>query len=512
MPLAAANLMRLRTRLLLPLLAAVAIVMTVFATWAVGQRETTLTEQSSREVNAYAIALGLAIEPAFRGPTPGDVQAIIDAISRERTIYGVLVYGDDGHMMFASDPLGSSAAAPVAAVARVLAANAPSTIERTIDDEPVHSVLRPIHDARQRVVGAFEVAQPRSFLTDQIRQTRQRFILNTLTLLAAVTILILWLVQQLVSQPLGHFGMAAQALGRGELAHRISEQGGQELEGLAREFNRMAGHLETARTDLVRQAEQRVSLERRLRETEKLAALGNMAAGLAHEIAAPLHVIRGRTELLLRKIPENALEERNLRIIVEQIGRITVIMRNLLDFARRREPRLIATDLGAVLAGVLEFLDWEMGRARVTVTWEGPRELPVRADADLMHQVFINLFINAVQALEPLQGEGRIGVRTRLETGDTAGDGLEQVVVEVEDNGPGIPLEIREHSFEPFITTKTQGGTGLGLAVARSIVEEHGGRLELDSSPARSAGDDARPGALFRLLLPVSGQEAALHG
>jgi signal transduction histidine kinase len=497
--------MRLSTRLLLPLLATVAIVMTAFATWAVRQRESTLTEQAERETHAYALAIGLAVESAFRAPTPTGIQEIIDRISRERTIYGVLVYGSDGAIQYASDPPGRLVAAVPESIRSAVALGEVVSLRRELDGNAVYSVIRPIRDPLGRVMGSLEVAQPLDFLDEQIAQTRQRFVLNTVTLLFALTILILLLIRHMVSRPLGRFVAAAQALGRGELAHRIGQPAaGRELAELAGEINRMAGHLEAARGRLVSEGEERVGLERRLRQTEKLAALGNLSAGLAHEIAAPLHVIRGRAELLLRRTAADDPAERNLRIIVEQIGRITIIVRNLLDFTRRREPHLEAIDAGAVVASVLEFLDWELGRASISVVWDGPREVGVRGDRDLLHQVFINIFMNAIQALATLEpGTARITVRTSPTPDDEMSPSIEaRAVIEVQDNGAGIPVDVLPSVFEAFVTTKSTGGTGLGLAVARSIVDEHGGMI--------TASNGESGGAVFTVELPAS-RTAAAH-
>lgn len=478
--------------------------MVAFAAWAVRQWESTLTEQTERETHAHALALGLAVEAALREPTPKGVQETIDRISRERSIYGVLIYDGDGAIQYASDPLTGTVPAIADSVRSAVNLGQVVALRRELDDEGVYSVIRPIRDALGRVTGALEVAQPLTFLEEEIAQTRQRFVLNTLTLLVALTILILGLTRQMVSRPLGRFVAAAQALGRGELTHRIGDvAAGRELAELADEMNRMAGRLETAQADLVREAEERVGLERRLRETEKLAALGNLSAGLAHEIAAPLHVIRGRAEQLIRRTDGDGPAERYLRIIVEQIGRITVIVRNLLDFTRRREPRLESIDVGAVIAGVLEFMDWELGRAGIEVDWQGPREVPAVGDRDLLHQVFINVFMNAIQALTtPRPGTARITVRTGPFTeSDEAPDTSEMAVVEISDNGPGIPDDVLPTVFEAFVTTKSTGGTGLGLAVARSIVEEHGGSI-------RAANGEAG-GAVFRIEIPRARTPAA---
>jgi signal transduction histidine kinase len=496
--------MKTSTRLLLPLLAAVVLVMGAYAVWAIRQRESTLTQHSRRETHAYAAALGVAIEAAFRSPAPDEIQEIIDRISEEPSVSGVYVYGDAGALLYVSNPLTPSGAAQPDVIARVLATGQPSTVDRLIDDISVYSVVRPVHDGSGTVIGAFEVAQPLSFLEDQIAQTRQRFLLNTVTLLLAVTVVILWLVRARIAQPLQNVVAGAQAIGRGELEHRIEPgKSGAELVELASEFNRMATRLETAHADLVREADERVQLERRLRESEKFAAIGNLAAALAHEIGAPLHVIRGRAELLLRHGSSEA-ERKNLRIIIEQISRITVIVRNLLDFARPRTARIETIDVGAVVRGVTEFMDWELQRAGVALVWEGPSSALVNGDANLLHQVFINLLTNAVQALDQADGRSadsprRIVVRILPDRLGSSSADASLTAIEIEDNGPGIATALLATIFEPFVTTRHHAaGTGLGLAVARTVVEEQAGRIEVENVES----GDAVAGARFRVLLP----------
>jgi signal transduction histidine kinase len=190
-------------------------------------------------------------------------------------------------------------------------------------------------------------------------------------------------------------------------------------------------------------------------------------------------------------------------------------VRNLLDYARRREPKLEPMDLVTVIRGVAEFLEWEMGRAGVVLDLSLPATLVVRGDPNLLHQVFINLLMNALQAVQHIEKDAhRITVRaTHVDTPNgrgawrVGGDASEagQVVVEVSDTGPGIPPDVLPSIFEPFFTTKIGEGTGLGLPVARSIVEEHGGRLEAGNVIDHDDAAGARTrGALFRLILPAA--------
>ena len=492
--------MKLGTRLLLPLIATVLAVMGLVAWASQRQREETLTAEARRETNAYAVALELALEAAARSGTDGDMQGLIDRISREPTIYGVVVYDSAARVRLLSETVDTLRTAPVQSVQKVLRGGEPERMLRDFEGERVYSVVRPLR-SDGRVVGAFVVAQPLSFVEAEKRSTRERYLLSTALLVTLLTIGILWLVRRQVGRPLARLVTGARALGSGELGYRIDESvvpG--ELGEVASEFNEMADRLQGARRRLEHEAEERVTLERRLRETEKMAAVGTLAAGLAHEIAAPLHVIRGRTEMMLKRDPDPAQRERHLLIISNQIARITVIVRNLLDYARRREPHLEDLVLSRLVDDVLELLDAELSGDDVHVERTGARSAAVRADPDLLHQVFINLLLNAIQALRGRPGERQIRIHVEEAQG-------ERCVIEVEDNGGGIPDHLLERIFDPFVTTKTaESGTGLGLAVARSIVEEHGGTIE-----AFNRERAGQHGAVFRVTLVAPVREPVGH-
>lgn len=232
--------------------------------------------------------------------------------------------------------------------------------------------------------------------------------------------------------------------------------------------------------------EEQARLAEQLRHSERLASVGQLAAGVAHELNEPLGAILGYAELLQRTegIPGQPRED--LERIVKACLHAREIVRNLLLFARRLPPRLAPTDLQAVVREVLHFMHGPCERANVEVTNDASPCLPsVEADAAQLRQVLVNLVANAVQSMP---AGGRLRVRTGVE-----GD---EVVLAVEDTGVGMSEEVRARIFDPFFTTKEVGrGTGLGLAVAHGIVVAHGGRITVASSPGR--------GSRFEVRLPV---------
>jgi len=485
--------MRLGTKVLLPLLPTVTLIMLVYAGWALINREHSLAPEARLEVQAYATALGSAFDLALHDVRPEKVQALLNEISRAPTVYGILVYDSTGSRTIVSEVLATSTsdAAP-ARLQEVLRTGVTAAVERDIDDQRVYSVLRALHGPHGGVTGALEVAQPLASIEAQKADVRRQFILNTMTLLTALSIAILWLVHRIVGRPMNRLAAAVRAVGAGNLAHRLEDDlGGGELAVVAGEFNAMARGLESARANLIRETEERLALEGRLRDAEKMAAIGNLAAGLAHEIAAPLSVISGRAEMMLQRGRDFDRRDRYLRIIVQEIERITTIVRNLLDFARPRALKLQRLELCTLIDTVLEVLEEEIHRIGARVVREEQRPAWARVDPSLLQQVITNVILNAVQAMEGREADRTLTVRVFEAKGDEPQ--LRLVVVEIEDTGPGISPEVGNSLFQPFFTTKERG-TGLGLVISQRIIEEHGGRLEVRSSPR---------GATFRIAVPA---------
>ena len=240
-----------------------------------------------------------------------------------------------------------------------------------------------------------------------------------------------------------------------------------------------------------------------LRQSEKLTAMGSLLAGVAHELNNPLSIVMGRAALLAEKMSDHPLAADAQRIFdaAERCGRI---VRTFLNMARSRPANRSEVALNELATAAVDMLGYVLRSHGIGVTLSLlPGLPPVRADADQIGQIVLNLIVNAQQALGALDTDRRLTIVTGLAP-TTDGDRRHspRVWLRVRDNGPGISAELRERVFEPFFTTKSEGvGTGLGLAVSRSIARDHGGELTLQDDEDGLSG-----GACFCLQLPVSGE------
>jgi len=289
------------------------------------------------------------------------------------------------------------------------------------------------------------------------------------------------------TKPLIDLKTGAGEIARGNLDYVVKAEGSDEIGELSASFNRMARslgqhrhELEEAKSELVR--------------SERMAAVGELAAGLSHEIDNPIGVILGFAELLLEDMPEDDPRHEDLSQIVEESKRCKRIVRGLLDFSRPPVLGVIPTDVSEVARRTADAARSQRLFKRVVITTELAEGLPVlQADPDRLKQVFMNLMINAAQAMPD-------GGGIKVSTGYDAAAGGIRVVFE--DTGPGIPEEELKRVFEPFFTTKRPGeGTGLGLAICVRLLEEHGGRIEAESGPGM--------GARFFVTLPVTSPTVA---
>ncbi len=229
--------------------------------------------------------------------------------------------------------------------------------------------------------------------------------------------------------------------------------------------------------DQLQKRSQQIRLfEEKLRDTEKLAILGTLASQLAHEIGTPLNVMSGRLELLAERTKSDESVSKDITVIQKQIDRITKIIRDLLDLTHKREGEHRNTGLHRLLRGMFDFLQFQIEKAGIKLqVLFAPHEFSIYGDVDQLQQLFMNIMINAIQAMA--EG-GTLTVRTRRSTSEEE----PLLEVEVRDTGAGILPEHLERIFDPFFSTKTdRGGTGLGLSIVQDIVKKHGGQISVES-------------------------------
>ena len=250
---------------------------------------------------------------------------------------------------------------------------------------------------------------------------------------------------------------------------------------------------------LFRETSELDRLRRDMSRAEALASVGTLASGIAHQIRNPLAGIRSTVQGLLRKFSPGAKERDRLQRVLAEIDRVNGLIKSLLDFARPKARASEGLELGALLEDVLELAGPALEGARITTKREwGLAGARLRGDRQRLQEALLNLLLNAAEAMP--RG-GTLTVRVRVDRGGV--NGPAGVEIEVSDTGPGIPPERAERIFQPFYTTKP-GGTGLGLAVVRQVVEQHGGSVAVRSVPGQGATFVIRlplpdvPGELFR--------------
>jgi signal transduction histidine kinase len=260
--------------------------------------------------------------------------------------------------------------------------------------------------------------------------------------------------------------------------------------------------LKESRERLSHEAESRLELERSFRHSERMATLGQLAAELAHEIGTPLNIISGRAALTKEDVEEKQSVQRNQDVILAQAGRITKIVQQLLNFAKKKRPEQKRFDVNQLLEATLDFLDYQVRRQGVEVKRRLEADLPfLEADPNLLQQVFVNLILNSLQSM-PEGGTLLISTSQRriVREGLTFGE-QDYIEISMEDTGVGMNEDTMKNVFVPFFTTKEKG-TGLGLTITHRIVQERGGWIDIKSNVGK--------GSVFTVYLPTLQEDGNL--
>jgi signal transduction histidine kinase len=334
------------------------------------------------------------------------------------------------------------------------------------------------------------VARPLDDLAEDLAHTRSQVWLTALASIGASALLLFFVSRTFVEQPLSAMVRAMRDFREGQAVELRGPFRDDEVGHALQEFASLVEELRNARVRIDQEREARAVLELNLFKLDKLATVGQLSAGLAHEVGSPLQVLEGRLSSLRRDLAGQDKAERVLDIALEQTQRITRVVSQLLTFARPAPSSVRSIAPAQSAQAVVDFLEFEAKRrgVRIVTHFEAaPRQ--VLLDPDHISQIVLNLLRNALEAT-PSGGSIELGIEGRT---------IEQVphlAITVRDSGRGIAPAQQEHIFEPFFTTgEGRGGTGLGLAVVRALTERYGGTIGVSS--------EVGEGATFQAFIPV---------
>ena len=478
--------MRIGTRLTAGLLVALTPLVAGFTYWHIQRSSGAYISALKREVRATANGLA----PALAGDLKLRESNRIADILRHVGIDGSAsaVFTTDGQLQYASPDFPPTLIPDHAEFARAKVSGS-AEFEHWTRNGHWFGRLEDLSPPDRANQGYLLVAQDWSNLSDDLRERAMGSAIACLLVILATSTIVPLIVRRYVSGPLSELSqkVIGFSVDQAEPIH-----GGDELLLLTEEFRRLDEQLTAARNDLFGKHQRELELERKLEHASRLASIGTLASGLAHEIGTPLGVIRGRAEFLLTSKPASTRTEDGLRIIVSQIERISRIVRMLLDYAREHNSARTPCDLRILTEHSLKLMETEAAGRAIQVTTElGDQPLVIDCDPYQIQQVLINLVANALDAMET-----RAGGILRVTASRHDQDGEPHALLVCEDNGGGIAEADQPRVFDPFFSTKEPGkGTGMGLAVTQSIVRDHGGEVRFDSG---------REGTRFVVSIPLA--------
>lgn len=438
------------------------------------------------------------------------VHRIITTIGTQEGIEKVRIFNKDGAIIFSTDPsdVGKMVDKNAEACYACHAANQPleqlAITDRTRIFHPagkdrVLSIINPIrnepscwqsechwHSPTKKILGVLDISMSLKEVDREMQAGQQRLLLFGVVAIAAISLMIYLLVNRMVLKPVQAIVAATRKVASGDLNYKISTAKRDEIGTLANSFNEMTHKLSEA--------------QRQVYQSQKLAAVGQLAAGVAHEINNPLTGVLTYSSFLLKRAEDKPEFREDLEVIVRETKRCRGIVKGLLDFSRQSAPEKSPSDINEIVERAVRIVQAQLAERRVQLTCEAGDALPtVYADANQIQQVLVNLLLNANDAVA--EG-GSIRIETRCDGGGPGAARAAGIAIRVSDNGSGIPAADLQKIFDPFFSTKGPKGTGLGLAVAWGIVEKHGGKLEVESQVGT--------GTTFNIYLPLGEQSPAI--
>jgi two-component system NtrC family sensor kinase len=364
-----------------------------------------------------------------------------------------------------------------------------------------------VHPAGTKILGVLDVVLSLEKMESQLTQSRTWVIFLTMALLLIVSLILSIFTQRLVNNPIQELLQHTQRVAEGRLDSLIRSPSKDELGELAASFNLMTASLKKARDELGewnRTLEEKVvartlenqQMQAQLARSDKLSSLGQMAAGIAHEINNPMTGILLYANLIAEDKRFSPFLKDDIGIIIRETERSAAIVKQLLDFSRETKPENRWSSLNSIIESALSLLENQSLFQNITIERNFGENLPdIFGDSWQLEQVFINVIMNAGQSIAEV---GSIKINTGI-TSDR-----KFAFAEIADSGCGIPAEELNRIFDPFFTTKQAGGTGLGLSVSYGIINNHGGDINVTS--------EVDMGTTITIRLPLSYDESVMEG
>jgi len=363
----------------------------------------------------------------------------------------------------------------------------------------------------QPVLGVLDIVYPLDAIEHTLRSNTYTIFGLAFGFIVLAGFLVSYLVHRMIYLPLKDLESGADRLASGDLENTIPVRSKDEFGQLAASFNSMTKALRKSHDQLEdwgKTLEQKV--EEATRElhkaqaesarSEKLASVGLLAAGIAHELNNPLTGVLTFSHLVRKNLPDGSPDAEDLDLVIRETKRCACIIRRLLDFSREKKPEKTFSNLNTLIEDTVHLIAQSAQVHDIEIVTDLDGHLPeIWLDENLIKQVIMNMLVNAEHAIE---GEGRITIRTRLleagERPESMQESQEVAEISITDTGCGIPESDMQRIFDPFFTTKGVGkGTGLGLSVSHGTIEAHGGTIEVDSTVGK--------GTEFRIYLPIGG-------
>ncbi len=511
----------LKTKILISVIIAVVGIEGLFLYLNIRSLSRQMIEKTEEEAFNLSETIRLSIRNAMIKGRRDEYQRIIDDVAQRKGIAEVRIFNKLGEVTVSSDKskVGTVVDKQAEACsgchredqAKVLLPSGSKTRVYEKDKQSLLGLINPIynepncfpcHPQTLNVLGVLDTTISLEEFEKQKADLYSQMITTGMVSVVLLSFLLSLLITRFVNRPIDKLLAATKKAADGNLDQAVSIRTRDELGDLSESFNNMIAELKHSR-DAIQEWTQ--TLERRVQERTlelqqvhdqlvqagKMVALGELAAGVAHEINNPLTGVLTFSSLLLKKVDENHPWRKDLETIVQQTSRCRNIVRGLLDFARQRKPDKKQWDVHTLLERTIALVEKQSRFQNIQIRKEFQTDLPsLFLDGDQIQQVFMNIILNAGDAMA--EKGGSLTIKTEPKDG--------KAEISFSDTGPGISREHLSKLFDPFFTTKETGkGTGLGLAISYGIIQGHGGDIKVESEEGK--------GATFRVKLPVESGE-----